>query len=239
MAVDDRRRGTAGVLQVSAWRGHEDIAVVTPLAGRPTPGPTRIAEAVESLGSRGVVRVLTGALHPPEVPSFLAAGFTEHERLHLLRHDLLRIPEVPEPVRHRRARRRDRKAVLDLDRRAFDDFWTLDGAGLTDAVRATPTARFRVAADRRGPLLGYAVTGLASDRGYLQRLAVDPDHRRAGIGVSLVADCLTWLRRRGVSTAVVNTQEGNEAALALYLNTGFVREPHGLTVLALDLGGST
>lgn len=238
MAIDDRRRGTGGVLQVSSWRGHLDIAVVTPAAGRPTPSPTAIREAIDDLRAHGVVRVLTGALHPPEVPSFLGAGFGEHERLHLLRHDLHAVPAARAPVRTRRARRRDRGDVLTLDRRAFDDFWTLDAHGLTDAVRATPTSRFRVAAERGGPVTGYAVTGLAADRGYLQRLAVDPDHRRDGIGAALVIDCLTWLQRRGARTAVVNTQEGNEAALALYLDTGFVREPHGLTVLVRDLAAT-
>ena len=100
-------------------------------------------------------------------------------------------------------------------------------------MRATPASRFRVATG--DGVTGYAVSGRAGERGYLQRLAVDPDHHREGIGRALVADCLRWLRRHGARVAVVNTQERNEGALALYLATGFVLEPQGLTVLTRSL----
>jgi hypothetical protein len=43
------------------------------------------------------------------------------------------------------------------------------------------------------------------------------------------------MRRRGAARAVVNTQLGNEAALALYLRLGFRLQPGGLAVLSRDL----
>ncbi len=138
-------------------------------------------------------------------------------------------------MRMRRAWRRHLAPVLDIDARAFDEFWALDRRGLDDAVRATPVARFRVTGGVGRPISGYAVTGRAADRGYLQRLAVDPDRHREGIGRALVADALGWLRRRGASVALVNTQERNAGALALYRACGFVDEPTGLLVLARDL----
>ena len=52
--------------------------------------------------------------------------------------------------------------------------------------------------------------GRAGPRGYLQRLAVHPDHQRAGLGGALVVDGLRWLRRWGAKEVLVNTQEGNE-----------------------------
>lgn len=180
-------------------------------------------------------RAVTGALHRNELAPFVANGFQVHEHLHLLRHDLVDVPEDPRNHRLRRARRRDRARILDIDNRAFDDFWTLDHAGLIDAVRATPSTRFRVSQTRGGPVTGYAITGRANDRGYLQRLAVDPDHHRAGLGRALVADSLIWLRRTGARAAMVNTQTVNQGALALYLACGFEAEAEGLTVLALDL----
>lgn len=124
--------------------------------------------------------------------------------------------------------------VLAIDGRAFEPFWTLDERGLDDAVRATPTSRFRVAVVD-GELAGYAITGRAADRGYLQRLAVDPERHRAGIGTALVADSLRWLARSGASASVVNTQEHNAGAISLYRATGFVPEEHGLTVLVRHL----
>lgn len=233
MAIDDRWRGARARLQVSSWRGQDHIAVLSPMPDRPGPGPDEIRFEVERLRSRGVERVLTGALHHGEVAAFEAAGFVVHERLYLLRHDLRSLPEIApnSRVHLRRAWRRDQSAVLAVDGRAFDTFWSLDHQGLDDAVRATPASRFRVAVSDHGPLTGYAVTGRAGDRGYLQRLAVDPPRHRVGTGRRLVVDGMTWLKRTGARVVVVNTQEHNDAALALYLSAGFVMEPHGLTVL--------
>jgi ribosomal protein S18 acetylase RimI-like enzyme len=234
MAADDRWWGARAHLQVAAWRGTDHTVVMSPVPDRPAPGPADIVRELDHLADLGVERVLTGALHHGELGPFLAAGFVEHERLHLLRHDLIGGPEPTAPVRLRRAWRRDQPDILTIDERAFDTFWALDRRGLDDAVRATPSSRFRVATD--GAITGYAITGRAADRGYLQRLAVDPDRHREGIGAALVADSLRWLRRSGARVAVVNTQERNEGALALYLATGFVLEPYGLTVLTYPLG---
>jgi ribosomal protein S18 acetylase RimI-like enzyme len=66
-------------------------------------------------------------------------------------------------------------------------------------------------------------------------LAVAPQVRRQGIGQGLLLDGLHWMRRRGVRRAVVNTQVGNEAALSLYYDTGFRREPSGLSVMEAGL----
>ncbi len=234
MAADDRWWGARAHLQVAAWRGTAHTVVLSPVPDRPAPGPADISRELDVLAGRGVARVLTGALHHGELAPFLAAGFVEHERLHLLRHDLRELPASMAPVRLRRAWRRDQPDILTIDERAFDAFWALDGGGLDDAVRATPASRFRVSAERT--ITGYAITGRAADRGYLQRLAVDPTRHREGIGAALVADSLRWLRRTGARVAVVNTQEGNEGALGLYLATGFVLEPQGLTVLSHALG---
>lgn len=235
MAVDDRWRGARARLQVAPWRGRDEVVVLSPMPDRPGPAPSEVRAEIDRLAARGVRRVLTGALHHGEVGPFLDAGFAEHERLCLLRHDLRSLPDRPTAVPTRRAWRRDAPAVLDIDRRAFDAFWSLDRRGLDDAVRATPASRFRVVADAHGAVTGYAVTGRAADRGYLQRLAVDPDRHRRGLGAALVADSLRWLRRSGAQVAVVNTQERNEGAYALYLASGFVPEPRGLTVLVCDL----
>jgi ribosomal protein S18 acetylase RimI-like enzyme len=237
MAVDDRWWGARARLQVTAWRGNDHIAVLSPMPDRPTPAPEEIRAEVDRLFARGVQRVLTGALHHGELAPFEAAGFTVHERLHLLRHDLRTLPRADETeVRLRRAWRRDLSGVLSIDGRAFDTFWALDRHGLDDAARATPASRFRVAVMQRGDVGGYAITGRATDRGYLQRLAVDPDRHRQGTGRHLVIDGLGWLKRTGARVAVVNTQEHNDAALSLYRSVGFVLEPRGLTVLTIEAG---
>lgn len=223
-----------GRLRATTWRGDPAIAQVV------TRGPVGrhdVLGALEGLRQRGCTAVLTAALSPPEQAPFLAAGFVEHERLHLLRRgveQLVRRGETTAP-RLRRFRPPDLPAVLQVDHLAFPPFWRFDEPALDDAVAATPASRFRVALASAGAPVAYAITGRAGGRGYLQRLAVHPDHRRVGLATALVDDGLRWLRRWGAREVLVNTQELNAGALALYRALGFAPEPHGLAVLRHDL----
>ena len=223
-----RERARAG-----PWRGDHDVAYLSPAPGAPVPSPAFVRRCLAQLAARGFTRVVTGALAPAEQAGFLAAGFAVEEDLLLLAHDLCNLaPATAVPLR--RALHQDRPAVLSLDQLSFPPFWQLDGPGLDEAVMATPRARFRVA-EVQGTTVGYTVTGRAARRGYVQRLAVHPDYRRLGIGRALVLDGLRWLRRWRVENAVVNTQQTNGAAAALYEAMGFRREPSGLSVLSADL----
>ena len=234
---------TGGVLQwgrerlrAGSWRGETEVAYLNPVPGAPLPSPEFVRRCLRTLASQGFARVVTGALSPAEQAAFRAAGFRPSEHLHLLSHDLRSVPaaSAPSPVVLRRAARTDRAHVLAIDGLAFDRFWRLDDAGLDEALAATPHSRFRVATvDDR--VIGYAITGRAGRRGYLQRLAVEPSEQRRGIGAALVLDALRWLRRWRAERAMVNTQLDNERALALYERVGFRREPSGLAVLSVDL----
>src|SRR5205085_5099579 len=120
------------------------------------------------LAGRGYTEVITAALGPAESRGFIEAGFEVRERLHLLAHDLLALPAAP-PAPLRRGRRVDRSSALAVDARAFDAFWRLDDGGFDEAVAATPSSRFRIADDGQ-EVIGYAVSGRAGSRGFLQRL---------------------------------------------------------------------
>jgi len=216
------------------WRGDRQVAYLSPVADAPVPSAAFVRRCLEQLAQRGYHRVVTGALSPAESSGFLAAGFEISEQLHLLAHDLVRIPDAPIGAPVRRAGRGDHISVLRVDHRAFPPFWRLDQGGLADAVAATPQSRFRVVDD--GAVVAYANTGRAGRRGYLQRLAVDPDRGGEGLGSGLVVDGLRWLKRWRVDHAVVNTQLDNRRALALYERLGFRRQPLGLSVLSAGLG---
>jgi ribosomal protein S18 acetylase RimI-like enzyme len=220
-------------LRTGAWRGDASVAFVSPVWESPAPSAGLVERSLQTLRSQGYTEVVTGALSPTEQAGFLEAGFAVRERLHLLSHHLEGLEPLPRPTRLRRARRGDRAEVLRIDGLAFPPFWRLDDAGLQEALDATPTSRFRIA--YRGELVGYSVAGRAGRRGYLQRLAVHPDHHRRGTGRLLVLDALHWMRRRGARSAVVNTQVGNEGAKALYEHLGFRLEPEGLAVLTRSL----
>jgi ribosomal-protein-alanine N-acetyltransferase len=232
MSLDLVRWG-ADRLRVGPWRGDTQIAYVAPLADGAPAAADAVRRCCSVLTDRGYRAVITAALGPAESRGFIEAGFEVRERLHLLALDLHDAPNVP-PASLRRGRRQDRPDALTVDSRSFDGFWRLDDAGFDEALTATPSSRFRVATvDDR--VVGYAVSGRAGSRGFLQRLAVDPDHQRHGLGRALALDGLRWMKRRGVDRAMVNTQEHNDGALALYQHLGFRLQPGGLAVLQIAL----
>lgn len=238
-----RERARAG-----PWRGDGRVAYLTPTAG-PGPGPSSPAanpgpvtpsaeflhRCLGELAAKGYSWVITAALAPIEQAAFVAVGFEEHERLRLLVHDLCDLPARRHGSAIRWARPADWSAVLAVDSASFPSFWQLDRAGLDEALNATPSSRFRVATGARGVVAGYALSGRSRRDGFLQRLAVDSAYRGQGLGAALVVDGLRWMRRWGVERAVVNTQQGNEAAFSLYRSLGFEEQHWGLSVLRRSL----
>jgi ribosomal protein S18 acetylase RimI-like enzyme len=228
---DDMLRWPGGWARLGAWRGRSDIAYLAIGAQRP-PSQDLVDQWLRTLRTRGFHEVVTNALAPAETLPFVDAGFRVQERLHLLHHDLVDVPEGDGETR--RARVADRPAMLAVDHRAFPPFWQLEADGLAAAIGATPTARVRVI-DLDGVVAAYAVTGRAERRGYLQRVAVDPAHHGRGLGRRLVLDALRWLRRHRARNAVVNTQLDNDVALRLYRSCGFEEQPSGLCVMGRAL----
>lgn len=227
-----RERARAGL-----WRGDRSVAYLSPLPDAPLPSAEFLRRCLATLADQGFSRVVTGALSPLEQAGFLAAGFGVEEHLHLLGVDVRSgLAPIPDGLRLARPSAGRRREALVVDAAAFPGFWRFDEDSLADALAATPRTRFRVAIDPAdGAVAGYAICGRAGRRGFVQRLAVDPQRQRAGTGRRLLLDGLHWMRRRGVHKAVVNTQMGNDAALALYRATGFTDEPTGLSVLSAGL----
>lgn len=90
------------------------------------------------------------------------------------------------------------------------DLRTLRGNGPGDA-----SMRFR----------GFALGRVAADEAELLTIAVDPGHRRKGIGSACRAAFEAEARSRGAMRAFLEVAETNEAALRLYLAAGWSR--HG------------
>lgn len=218
--------------RLGTWRACDGTAYLSPFPDGPPLSCDFLEHSLDEARRRGYRRVVTGALTPGESLGFVDAGFVLREELHLLEHDLADIPRSD--IATRRSRKRERTAVVSIDHRCFDEFWRLDEEGLEEAIEATPWSRFRVV-EVDGEIAGYAVSGRAGSRGYLQRLGVDPSARGRGLAHALVADSLRWMRSRGVRRALVNTHTTNVPARTLYERCGFHLLPTPLRILTRAL----
>ena len=122
MRRTDTITGHADRMRIGPWRGDPALALLSPTPGSP-PSPDALNLALASVADAGYRTVLTPALTFTEQPVFLDRGFSVHERLHLLRHDLFALPGASAPSTHlRRGRARDVTAVLDATPHQNHDF---------------------------------------------------------------------------------------------------------------------
>jgi ribosomal protein S18 acetylase RimI-like enzyme len=223
---------------MAPWPADGRTAQLTMVPGVLAPTRATLRATLQEAAAAGYAAAVTAALGPAERPPFTEAGFEPLAWLHLLERDLRDVPPLPDDGPElRRVRRSDWATVTAVDCRAFPPFWHLGQVGIAEARHATPSNRVRVAITDAGAISGYAVCGRSGARGFLQRLAVDPDVQRHGIGTALAIDGLHWMQSRGSTSALVNTQVDNERALALYRRLGFRLLDEQLAVLGRDLGG--
>ena len=72
-----------------------------------------------------------------------------------------------------------------------------------------------------GRVLGYVGAMLAADEGYISNVAVDPEHRRQGIGGALIEKLVSMAAERGLAFLTLEARASNAPALALYEKYGF------------------
>ncbi len=114
----------------------------------------------------------------------------------------------------------DVDAIMTIMTAAFDpvygEAWT---AGQVASLFALPAMRV-VLAHSDGAARGFYAARCAGPESELLLLAVDPAHRRAGLGRSLLLDWIAWATRSGCDMAFLEMRSNNPA-LALYEQQGF------------------
>ncbi len=142
---------------------------------------------------------------------------------------------VPSPgnqrVRPRPFTPADTPAVVALENLTFDQLWRHDAASFIEVAATYPY--FVVAEDERG-ICGYQFNTVDAATGYLVRIAVHPRVAGMGVGTRLMAEAVRYFERRRVWKIVLNTEETNTRAHALYERFGFHRVPPRGYVLAHD-----
>ncbi len=224
-------------LHLSEWPFDPTIAMLVQADHTVEIDPEHLVELIGRAKSLGVRKIRTGALRATSTERVLSQGFHTIDTLALLSFDLSAPIRPPSTDAHLRPlRRRHLSAAVAVDLDAFGPKWAQHRDALHDTRRATLHSRSRRATIARQPVVGFALSGYTNDIGYLQRLAVSPQHQSQGIGYALTSDALQWMQQRGCDHALVNTSVQNEGALGLYENIGFSVLSEQLTIAEIDLG---
>ncbi|HET7196448.1 MAG TPA: ribosomal protein S18-alanine N-acetyltransferase [Nocardioides sp.] len=115
----------------------------------------------------------------------------------------------------------DVDAIARLERENLgDDAWSraLVAEGV---VGELPTVRYLVAQEG-DEVVGHAVVSVVADISELQRIAVDPFHRRDGLATQLLDGVVALARDEGAGRLLLEVREDNHGALAFYAARGFV-----------------
>lgn len=74
---------------------------------------------------------------------------------------------------------------------------------------------------RAGEVVATVMAGYEGHRGWINYLAVAPEHRREGLGRAMMAEAERLLREAGCPKINLQVRAGNEAALAFYRRLGY------------------
>ena len=150
-------RWRGGWARIGPFRSDADVARLTMGTDAP-PSPSVIERCLGEVEARSYKAVVTNALGPAESAPFVDAGFAVRERLHLLAHDLDRLP--PATGSTRRARRHDYPTILDLCRYILK-VTGLKGGAYELKVNGIPTAKLTAKELEAGAITQMALSSAA------------------------------------------------------------------------------
>ena len=116
------------------------------------------------------------------------------------------------------------------------------GMGLSDADEREPMTRFMernpglnfIALDEEN-LIGTVLCGSDGRRGYLYHLAVDPAHRRQGIGTDLVDAVFDALHAIDIHKCHIMVYATNDTGLAFWKQEGWMTRPE-IVLMSKNVG---
>jgi ribosomal-protein-alanine N-acetyltransferase len=126
----------------------------------------------------------------------------------------------------------DFPCIRAVDAAAFGPLWSDSENSLRYAYQQATLAT--LVEDESG-ILGYQISTPGPMGAHLARLAVHPRAQGRGIGYLLTHDLLRQFEQRGLLHVTVNTQQDNQASLALYEKAGFRRTGEKYPVYQINL----
>lgn len=120
----------------------------------------------------------------------------------------------------RQMRLEDLPEVMRIERTTFPaDAWT--ESMMRDELREQPRTRHYVVAEVEGEIVGYGGLATAADQADIQTIAVQAEHRRSGIGATMMRALLAEAERRGAGAVFLEVRADNAPARAMYERFGF------------------
>lgn len=86
-------------------------------------------------------------------------------------------------------------------------------------MKADPN--FFLGAFQDSHLIGTVIISCDGRKGWINRLAVDPEHRRKGIAKTLIAEAEKVLRERGIRVFCVLIKDSSESSRNLFRKAGY------------------
>jgi len=147
----------------------------------------------------------------------------------------------------REATIRDLPGILEIERLAFPQPWSLDSFRRELML---PFSRIMVAApteaEANGKLAGFLCRWLVADECHILNVAVHPDLRRGGIGMALMAEAINEAKAKKIRLVTLEVRRSNVAARSLYrrlnfeerrLRSNYYGPGEDAIVMELSLGG--
>lgn len=168
-------------------------------------------------------------------PLLAQYGYTIHTDVVVYEKRDWQVPSTGSPdVQVRPATGVDLAEVLHLDQICFEAQWTKDHTILGPAITQGPLF---LVAERAGVMVGYAyaTSHFHGRLIHLVRIAVDPGHQSAQIGVRLLAEVISYAADHRADMITLNTQSYNLHAQRLYRWFGFTPTGERQSVLCHQL----
>ncbi len=181
------------------------------------------------------VKIAARAIHPP-TPSFKGGGFRRHTGYVAGKGTSIRIEALqPEHI----------PAILEIEKLCNSAPWSersfrgeldnpqsvflvaLASASRRETGQGSPEpsppapSPFSRRDKGEGEVVAYAGLWVVVDEGHITTVAVDPDHRRQGIGKRLIQELLKRGEAKGVECATLEVRASNEGAIQMYEQLGF------------------
>lgn len=113
--------------------------------------------------------------------------------------------------------RRDMPEVLDIEYRSFEFYWTEE-----DFLRCLRQRNcIGMVAEIGETVVGFMLYELLTNKINIINLAVDPRHRRSGLGTAMIDKMITKLSSHRRTRLVIDLRETNLVAQLFFHNQGF------------------